>query len=259
MDKWVGKVAVVTGASSGIGAATCRRLVDSGMIVVGFARRENRLEELRETLSGKPGEFHYYKVDLCSEQNIREAFAWVRNKLKSVDVLVNNAGVWKNCDVLGNTQDWKLMFDTNVLGPSICSKEAVKIMKEFEINGHIININSDIGHYPPTLMANMSVYSATKFSSVSITESLRELLALQMLPIRVTSISPGLVDTEMVDDMTTAINISPMLKPSNIADAIVYALSAPQYVNISEILIRPTSETMLPFIKDAFQELNISL
>lgn len=59
------------------------------------------MKELRETLTGKPGEFYYYKVDLCSEQNIREAFAWVKNKLKSVDILVNNAGVWKNCDVLG--------------------------------------------------------------------------------------------------------------------------------------------------------------
>ncbi|XP_025203465.1 farnesol dehydrogenase-like [Melanaphis sacchari] len=255
MDKWVGKVAIVTGASSGIGAATCKQLVDSGMIVIGFARRENRLEELRETLTGKLGQFHYYRVDLCSEQNIREAFAWVKVTFKSVDVLVNNAGVWKNSDVLGNPQDWKLMFDTNVLGPSICSKEAVKVMKELKTNGHIININSDMGHYSPTLMANMSVYSATKFSSVSITESLRELLALQMLPIRVTSISPGLVDTEMADDMTDV----PILKPSNIADAIVYVLATPQYVNISEILIRPTSETMLPFIKDAFKELNINL
>ncbi|XP_022178822.1 farnesol dehydrogenase-like [Myzus persicae] len=256
MDKWVGKVAVVTGASSGIGAATCRRLVDSGMIVVGFARREDRLEELRKELIGKPGEFHYYIVDLCSEQNIQEAFSWIKSTLKSVHVLVNNAGVWKSSDALGNPHDWKLMFDTNVLGPSICSKEAVNIMKELKIIGHIVNINSDIGHYPPTLMANMSVYSATKFSSVSITESLRELLALHNLPIRVTSISPGLVDTEMVEYHIPG---APMLKPSNIADAIVYALASPQYVNISEILIRPTSETMLPFIKDAFQELNINL
>ncbi|NP_001155931.1 short-chain dehydrogenase/reductase-like [Acyrthosiphon pisum] len=256
MDKWVGKVAVVTGASSGIGAATCRRLVDSGMIVVGFARREVRLKELRKELIGKLGEFHYYIVDLCLEQNIQEAFAWVKSTLKSVDVLVNNAGVWRNSDALGNPQDWKLMFDTNVLGSSICSKEAVNIMKELKINGHIININSDIGHYPPTLMANMSVYSATKFSSVSITESLRELLALHMLPIRVTSISPGLVDTEMVEDVMPG---APILKPSNIADAIIYVLAAPQYVNVSEMIIRPTSETMLPFIKDAFQELNINL
>ncbi|VVC44137.1 Hypothetical protein CINCED_3A004145 [Cinara cedri] len=245
MEKWIGKVAVVTGASSGIGAETCRQLVDRGMVVVGFARR---LEKLQKELNGKRGKFHFVKVDLCSEENIVKAFKWVKSTLKSVDVLVNNAGVYKDSDVVeGNPGDWKLMFDTNVLASCICSKETVKIMKELKINGHIVNINSDVGHYPPTLMPNFIIYGATKLSSVSITESLREQLALQELPIRVTSISPGLVNTEMVKEFYDLLK----LEPSNIADAILYALAVPQSVNITEIIIRPTGETMLPYIKSA--------
>ncbi|KAF0733299.1 farnesol dehydrogenase-like isoform X3 [Aphis craccivora] len=142
MEKWNGKVAVVTGASSGIGEETCRQLVEKGMIVVGFARREDKLQVLEKDLKGKLGKFYYLKVDLCSEENILEAFDWVKKTLKSVDVLINNAGVWKYSDLLGNTNDWKQMFDTNVIGANICSREAIKIMEEIQIKeGHIININ----------------------------------------------------------------------------------------------------------------------
>ncbi|XP_060868443.1 farnesol dehydrogenase-like [Metopolophium dirhodum] len=252
MEKWNGKVAVVTGASSGIGEETCRQLVDKGMIVVGFARREHKLQELEKDLKGKLGKFYYVKVDLCSEENILEAFKWVKKTLKSVDVLVNNAGVMKQSDLLGNTSDWKKMFDTNVIGLNICTREAVKLMEELKIKeGHIININSIIGHYQIPFVKDISVYGATKHSITSITESLRELMGMKDLPIRVTSISPGAVETEMAVgfglEKFKGINV---LKSSDIAEAIIYVLSAPQRVNVVEIIIRPTSENTIGFIKN---------
>ncbi|XP_022175344.1 farnesol dehydrogenase-like [Myzus persicae] len=250
MEKWKGKVAVVTGASSGIGEETCRQLVEKGMIVVGFARREHKLQELQENLKGKPGTFYYFKVDLCSEENILEAFNWVKTTLKAVDVLVNNAGVWKQSDLLGNTNDWKHMFDTNVIGLSVCTREAIKIMEELKINeGHIININSVVGHYQFPYMKDISVYAATKQSITSITDNLRELMGMKELPIRVTSISPGGVETEMTVEFSKLEGVN-LLKSIDIAEAIMYALSAPQRVNVAEIIIRPTSENTLGFLKN---------
>ncbi|XP_050523999.1 dehydrogenase/reductase SDR family member 11-like [Daktulosphaira vitifoliae] len=246
MDKWIGKVAIVTGASSGIGAAACKKLVQSGMIVVGFARRENNLKSLADELKGQLGEFHYYKVDVCNEYNILEAFEWIKRTFKSVDVLINNAAVLKYSSLLeGSTEDWKLMYETNVIGSSICSREAVKLIKEFSLEkGHIININSVSGHFriPITTIGNGgSTYFATKVSLASITESLRESICQQNLPIRVTSISPGVVITEMTAG-NEALDTYNKLKAEDIADAILYALGAPQHVNVCELIIRPTGE-----------------
>ncbi|NP_001153866.1 short-chain dehydrogenase/reductase-like [Acyrthosiphon pisum] len=250
MEKWNGKVAVVTGASSGIGEETCRQLVERGMIVVGFARREDKLQELEKDLKGKLGKFYYVKVDLCSEENIMEAFNWVKSTLKSVDVLVNNAGVLKKSDLLGNTNDWKQMFDTNVMGLNICSREAIKIMEEIQIKeGHIININSVGGHYQFQFVKDFSVYCATKHTVTIITESLRELMGMKNLPVRVTSISPGAVDTEMTLEFSKMEGFK-MLKSIDIAEAILYALSAPQRVNVAEIIIRPTGENTAGLIKN---------
>ncbi|KAF0772247.1 farnesol dehydrogenase-like [Aphis craccivora] len=263
MEKWNGKVAVVTGASSGIGEETCRQLVKKGMIVVGFARREDKLQELEKSLKGKLGKFFYVKVDLCSEENILEAFNWVKRTLKSIDVLINNAGVMKQSDLLGKTNDWKQMFDTNVMGLNICSREAIKFMEEMKIKeGHIININRDGfrwqklgimwlsigGHYQFPFMKDIAIYTATKHTVTEITESLRELLGMKNLPIRVTSISPGAVETEMIEEVGQLKKMN-MLKSIDIAEAIMYALSAPQRVNVAEIIIRPTTENTLAFMK----------
>ncbi|XP_025197264.1 farnesol dehydrogenase-like [Melanaphis sacchari] len=254
MEKWEGKVAVVTGASSGIGEETCRQLVEKGMIVVGFARREDKLQELKNNLKGKLGKFFYVKVDLCSEENILEAFNWIKITLKSIDVLINNAGVLKQSDLLGNTNDWKQMFDTNVIGLNICSREAIKIMEEIEIKeGHIININSIVGHYQLPFIKDFSVYSATKHAVTVITESLREFLGMKDLPVRVTSISPGAVETDMTKEMRQLKNIN-MLKSIDIAEAIMYALSAPQRVNVAEIIIRPTGENTSAFLKNTIDK-----
>ncbi|XP_050524000.1 dehydrogenase/reductase SDR family member 11-like [Daktulosphaira vitifoliae] len=242
MEQWSGKIAVVTGASTGIGAEICKKLVASGMIVIGLARRENKLKELAVTLKGESGEFHYFRVDLCQEENILEAFKWIKQTFKCIDVLVNNAGVAKNADLLkGDTADWKLMFDTNVIGMSICTKEAVRVMKECSIEkGHIININSLLGHIQaPEFLSNIAMYGATKFSVTAITGNLRQLIGKEKLPIRVTSISPGVVDTDMPKAAHVPVP-GGLLKGEDIADALLYVLGAPQHVNVAELILLPS-------------------
>ncbi|CAI6351865.1 unnamed protein product [Macrosiphum euphorbiae] len=250
MDKWIGKVAVVTGASFGIGEAICRKLVKNGMIVVGFARKEYRLQELKNELKDN---FHYVKVDLCSEQNILDAFGWVKNTFKSVDVLINNAGVLKLTDVLGDTNDWKIMFDTNVLSLHICCREAIKIMKENEIKeGHILNVNSIFGHYVMSGLKDFSVYGSTKFSVTALTEYLREFMTMENLPIRVTSISPGFVNTKMTSKFNLdKVEDNETLQTIDIAEAMLYALSAPKRVNVAEITLRPLVDKMAHIVNSS--------
>ena len=241
MERWVGKVAVVTGASAGIGEEVVKQLIENGMNVVGLARRVEKLQELEKSLEGKSGKFYYVKVDLTSEENILAAFKWVKTTLKSIDVLINNAGVWKFTDLLGDTNDWKEMFDTNIIGLNICSREAVKVMQELKTEGHIINVNSVVGHYNISFVKDISVYSATKRGVTSITENFREFMCQLNLPIKVTSVSPGLVDTEMI--ASKKVPGCPILTSIDVANTIIYVLSTPQHVNITEIMVRPTGES----------------
>ncbi|CAI6349114.1 unnamed protein product [Macrosiphum euphorbiae] len=133
---------------------------------------------------------------------------------------------------------------------NICSREAIKIMEEIQIKeGHIININSVGGHYQFPFMKDIAIYSATKHTVTIITESLRELMGMKNLPVRVTSISPGGVETEMTQELSKLEGFK-MLKSIDIAEAIMYALSTPQRVNVAEIIIRPTHENTLSLIKN---------
>jgi NADP+-dependent farnesol dehydrogenase len=131
LDRWVGKVAIVTGASGGIGAAIAQQLVEEGLQVVGLARRSERVEELAKKLHGKKGKLHAVKADISKEEDILNAFKWTSDNLGPVHVLVNNAGVAENTNLTtqGDTKKWKNVFDTNVMGLCIATREAVNIMK----------------------------------------------------------------------------------------------------------------------------------
>nr|CAD7401959.1 unnamed protein product [Timema poppensis] len=131
MERWSGRVALVTGASAGIGAAIVRKLVKNGLIVVGLARRAELIEELSVELKGAPGKLHAFKGDASKEEDILAAFDWIKKNLGRIDVLVNNAGVLYTTSLTdGETSHWKQIFDLNVLGLSICTREAFKLMKE---------------------------------------------------------------------------------------------------------------------------------
>ncbi|CAH2005641.1 unnamed protein product [Acanthoscelides obtectus] len=242
MDRWVDKVAIVTGASSGIGKAIAERLVEQGMKVVGVARRKDRLDELAQKTSGKKGKLYPIQGDVTKEEDIMRVFKWAKDNLGPVHVLVNNAGVLCNSAIEdGKTEDWLQTINVNVVGLCMGTREAIKDMKEHNIDGHIFNINSVAGHfvfnYP-----KLEIYTATKYAVTSLTASMRQQLANQKSKIRLTSISPGLVDTEIVAGLDLSITTGgpPSLKSEDIADAIEYALSTPPHVQVHEIMIWPT-------------------
>ncbi|KAJ3660773.1 hypothetical protein Zmor_005205 [Zophobas morio] len=130
MDRWRGKVAIVTGASADIGAAIAKQLVEEGLHVVGLARRSERVEDLVKQLEGKKGKLYALKTDISKEKDILKAFKWVSDNLGPVHILINNAGIIQQTNLTeGDTEKWKKIFDTNVLGLCIATREAVKIMK----------------------------------------------------------------------------------------------------------------------------------
>ncbi|KAJ3630070.1 hypothetical protein Zmor_027102 [Zophobas morio] len=246
MDRWVGKVAIVTGASSGIGAAVADALVEKGLIVLGVARRSESIEERAKQLSDKKGKLHAIKADLTKEEDILTVFKWAKENLGPVHILINNAGIVAHTNLTeGKTEDWKTVFDLNVLGLSIATREAVKIMKENKVNGHIVHVNSILGHQVYNF-PGLSVYPASKFAVTALTETLRQEFNHQGLKIKITSVSPGLVETEgttlnptLTPERKVFMQKLPILKGEDIANGIVYALSTPEHVQIHELTIRP--------------------
>lgn len=180
MDRWFGKVAVVTGASSGIGAAITVDLVKAGLIVVGFARRQERVEALREVIPNTAtGKLYAVKCDVTNETDIKNSFAWVHQTLGGVDILVNNAGIIKTMNLVdaNNTNDLRETIDTNILGVVLCTREAFQSMKSRGVDGHIVIINSLAGHIIPYFVGvypSFNIYPATKHAVTAITEVLRQ-------------------------------------------------------------------------------------
>lgn len=240
LDRFVGKVAIVTGASAGIGVAIVEQLVKNGVIVAGLARRVELIEELAKKLSGEKGKLHAFKCDISKEGDIVSVFKEIVRKLGNISILVNNAGLARQTDLInGDTEKWKLTLDTNVLGLSIATREAIQNMKENGTQGHIIHINSVLGHkvvqYPDF---HLNIYGATKYAVTALTETLRLDISREKLPIKITSVSPGYVRTEFLSAASYPDEATPPLFSPDVADAVIFALSTPPHVNINEVILQ---------------------
>ncbi|KAJ8954344.1 hypothetical protein NQ318_011015, partial [Aromia moschata] len=237
IDRWIGKVAVVTGASSGIGAAISQQLVEHGLQVVGLARRLDRLEELARKLQGKKGKLHCLKADISKEEDVVNAFKWVRENLGPVHVLVNNAGTARPTTLTdGDTAMWRTVFEVNVIGLCVATREAIRDMKRNNVDGHIVHINSIAGHKVPDI-PSFNVYSASKFAVTALAETLRLELNSLKSKIKVTSVSPGATETEFTNnaakgDGQIAKAFEKVIKAEDVADAVVYVLSTPPHVQV---------------------------
>ncbi|XP_075155707.1 farnesol dehydrogenase-like [Haematobia irritans] len=247
MDRWQNKIAVVTGASAGIGAATCKALAEKGMIVIGLARRVEKMENQTRPLIAEEyrKNFHSYKCDVGCEESVKEAFAWIIQKFGAVDVLINNAGICPISTLLSpdNSAVVKDVLNTNVLGVVWCTREAFRNMKERNFDGHIIIVNSVAGHRIPNVPGfSFHMYAPSKHAVTAMTEVLRQELQTQKTKIKITSVSPGAVRTEISGTDFEMPNI-PILASENIADAIVYCLQTPPHVQIHEMIIQPVGET----------------
>ena len=243
MAKLDGKVAVITGASSGIGEATAEALAAEGAAVVVAARREERLSDLVERINGNGGKALSVECDVTDEEQAHDLIQRARDELGRVDILVNNAGVMQLSKIeKGLSDEWRRMFDVNVLGLLYVTDAAVQVMKE-QGSGHLINVSSVAGRKSGPLRG---AYSGTKFAVNAISEALRvELLEDN---IRVTMVEPGAVETELPDHITdeeakegiSALYQTDILQPEDIAAAIAYCAVQPERVSVNEILIRPT-------------------
>jgi len=244
--RWSGKVAVVTGASSGIGEAIALNLADRGVIVVALARRKEKLEALSSRTNGT---IHPMVCDFLKEEDILRSFRTIEQTLGGVDILVNNAGVAKLGKLTGNTEDLKTVLDLHVLGLTIATREALKTMRNRTDDGHIININSITGHYVTHRKGiYVGLYPASKFAVTALSQSLAHELSDDNSKIKVSSISPGTVDTYLIKYILTNIPRGydppfPKLVPDDIAEAVVYILSTRPNVQIPELTIQPVGQT----------------
>jgi len=247
MDVWKGRVAVVTGANSGIGLGVTKYLLGLGMHVVGMDRNIENLTNIQsknQTINGLT--LHPLQMDLTNDDEVIRAFQWVENNLESLDLLINNAGVGGVTGLLdGKVEEWRRLIDVNLVAHTLCAVQAVSLMRRMKIeHGQIINITSNLAHHIPTY-APFHLYSATKHAARAIAEGLRQELRNIEVPIRITSISPGLVKTgifkaSLGDKMDQNIyEKHPFLAPEDIASSIQYIMSTPQHVHINEIGIKP--------------------
>jgi NADP-dependent 3-hydroxy acid dehydrogenase YdfG len=241
-----GRVALVTGASSGIGSATALSLAAAGVRVAAAARRGDRLRDLVERVRHTGGEAMAVQVDVTDAASVEHMVATTVERFGRLDILVNNAGLMIPAPFATSApEDWRRMVDVNLHGLLLCTRAALPHLKR-RGGGHIVNLSSVAGRIG---FRDGAVYSATKFAVVGFSESLRKEIIADK--IRVTLIEPGVVATELIEHVTDQVTRARLeaweasmrqLRPEDIAAAILYAVSQPEQVNVSEILIRPTDQ-----------------
>jgi NADP-dependent 3-hydroxy acid dehydrogenase YdfG len=241
-----GKVAIITGASSGIGYATAIALSRGGTKVAIGARRTDLLDKLQNEIIQSGGDVFSQKLDVTQKSDCDSFVKATVKKYGAIDILVNNAGLMPLSFVKRlKVDEWDKMIDVNIKGVLYCTAAVLPYMLEKQ-SGHIINISSVAGR---VVFPAGSVYCATKHAVTAFSEGLRQELSPRS-NIRITTIEPGVVATELTNTITDdslkgfVENTKKMeaLKAEDIANAILFAVQAPIHVNVNEVLIRPTSQ-----------------
>ncbi len=238
MQDLTGKVAVITGASSGIGEATARLLVSEGVRVVLVARRRERIAALVEDLGDAAVAL---TADVGDAAAVASVFAEVEQRFGGLDLLFNNAGLGVNARFEASVPaDWKRMIDVNLYGVLHCTQTAIPLMRG-RAGAMISSVSSVGGRYGTE---SWSVYSATKFAVVGFHDALRKELGGE--GIRVSVIEPGAVWTEFGQNVSEAMRERreslDALTSEDVAQALVYAFAQPPRVLVEEILIRPVRQ-----------------
>jgi NADP-dependent 3-hydroxy acid dehydrogenase YdfG len=241
-----GRVALVTGASSGIGEATAVALAEAGASVAIGARRRDRLDGLAARLDEAGAKVVTLDLDVTDEASCRDAVARTRSELGGLDVLVNNAGVMLLGTIVGaDPEDWRRMLDTNVLGLMYMTHAAIEGMVE-QGSGDVVNISSVAGRQA---RKGAGVYNASKWAVNAFSESLRQ--EVTTTGVRVSLVEPGAVSTELTDHITQpeakAASVQMYtsmraLHAEDVARAIVYVVTQPPHVAVNEVLVRPTDQ-----------------
>jgi NADP-dependent 3-hydroxy acid dehydrogenase YdfG len=240
-----GRVAAVTGASSGIGEATAIALAGEGAAVALGARRIDRLGQLAERIEGPS---LVYEVDVTREEEARAFVQAAHDELGGLNILINNAGVMLLGPVAGaDTDEWRRMVEVNLLGLLYCTHAALPLIQGSG-GGDIVNVSSVAGRRAD---AGAAVYNMTKFGVHAFSEALRQ-EALHA-GIRVTVVAPGFVDTELQAHNVNPVvrramersreEIGEVLAPADIGNAILHAVTRPPHVCVNEVVVRPTAQS----------------
>lgn len=245
IEQWRGRIALVTGASSGMGEAVSRVLASHGIRVAIAARRMQRLDALQRQIEQAGGQALPIAVDLRDPADIESMFAAIQKAWGAPDILINNAGLgWENTLPGGKTDDWREMLDVNVLAAAICMREAVRGMRGKREGGVVINIASSLARRVPS-GRKLAFYAATKFALRAISDGMRDELLAEGSPIRVNMISPGLTatgfherfyrDAEKARENYAKFN---PLSTADVAKAVCFVLSMPQNVVFDDVIFR---------------------
>jgi clavulanate-9-aldehyde reducatase len=241
-----GRKVLITGGSSGIGEATALAAAAEGASVALGARRKDRLDDLVARIEGEGGSAVAIEADVAHEAQAKALVEGANEAMGGLDALVNNAGVMLLGPLQGaDPEEWRTMINVNCLGLLYCTHYALPIIRDGG-GGDIVNVSSVAGR-----QANLGsgVYNMTKFGVVAFSESLRQ--ECTYIGVRVTCVEPGFVETELQGHNTNPLVVEQIdkiresievLKPDDIARAVVYALAQPENVSINEMLIRPTKQ-----------------
>jgi len=238
-----GKVVLITGASSGIGEATARHLAANGHRVVLGARRTDRISAIAQEIKKAGGEALHHELDVTNLESVKALVAAAHERYGRIDVLVNNAGVMplSMMEEL-RVDEWNQMIDVNLRGVLHGIAAVLPVMRK-QGSGHIINVASTSAHrVDPTA----AVYCATKFAVRALSEGLRQ----ESRNLRVTVVSPGLTRSELTDgirDPQVQAGVRAMMEQTAIpataiAEAIAFAISQPENVDVNELIVRPTAQ-----------------
>ena len=247
MTNITGKVALVTGASSGIGAATALKLAAAGAKVGLAARRADKLERIRREIAANGGEALVIEMDVVDPASVEAGVEKLVGAFGSIDIVVNNAGLMPLSDIDQlKTDEWHRMVDVNIKG-LLNTTAAVLPQMIKQHSGHIFNMSSIAGR---KVFKGLSVYCATKHAVAAFSDGLRMEVG-QKHNIRVTCIQPGAVATELydhitdpgyrqqMDDLATQMTF---LQGEDIGDTIVFAAQAPAHVNVAELFVLPVEQ-----------------
>jgi NADP-dependent 3-hydroxy acid dehydrogenase YdfG len=246
-----GTVALVTGASSGIGEATARELAARGAAVAVAARRGDRLKALSEEIAAAGGRSLAIEADMTDEEQARHAVERTVAEWGRLDILVNNAGIARLGSLVdGKVEDWEQMVTLNVLGQLYCTRAALPHLLRAAEDGprrvaDLVNVASLSGRIA---RKGAGVYSATKHAVIAFSESLRQEVAGRH--VRVSVLEPGAVSTELFRDRSSEVQREhapeagrfERLRPEDVADTIAYVVTRPRHVALSEVLMRPTEQ-----------------
>jgi len=230
-----GKIAVVTGASSGIGRAIAYRFADAGASVALIARRKNRLEEAAGEIQKRGSKALVVAADLDQPSEIERAFQEIRQKWGDPGILVNNAGRGTAYGSLTerSLEDYESVFNLNVRALFLATREVLPAMIQ-KRTGTIVNIASIAGKVG---LANIALYCASKFAVMGLSEALLE--EVREKNIRVAAICPGMVNTEFFDRLKVEGDRKRFIQPEDVAEAVLLCASDTQTAAFSEIIIRP--------------------